>query len=328
MDDHNDEALRLYSMGIASEAVEQHLEFCPVCRAKLADWQALAEVAHVLAETEPATLPDLKIPGDREEENKPMTTYARTYSTTEKRFPLTAIAAALSLLFAAALWTVYGGEPPIPLSIIPQTTNPTECRYTIQEGDTILSALDACDVAPTTAALYRVQAVNDLDDDFSVAEGQEIIVPIHTVAGQVPNPSNRFTLDSEQPVFCTTFTGVGATLESILERCGLPITEENMELVRLNSGLYRSNIPIGTYVTVPLDGENLAMVERLLPVWIAARFIPAGTEIEADMLTQVYYPASMGIFSAERQVLVGRVSRDNIPAFTPLSLQNTYANNG
>lgn len=345
---HNpdDELLRLYSMGALAEpergVVEHHLATCSACQEMLAEWQLLAESAAVIAQLDPTTLPPLQIPEEQQEEETMTQTWAINHESSDKRlrFPITAAAVAVIvtvLTAALVMWSGLGSRqmnglqaPDSAVSLLQPTPTlapePSECRYRVREGDTILSALEACGAMFGSVELYRVRAVNNLDKHFSLEVGQEIIVPINQVPGQIPNPSEIYTLDKDQPVYmtCTTVAGVGATPASILERCGLAATDENIALLRsYNHLLLDKAITTGTHLTVPLDGKLMSPNDRLLPVWVASQHISTGTVIDTDMLIQVYFPARLGLFPGSQDRLIGRIAREDIPAFVPVTSQNT-----
>lgn len=340
----NEERLRLYSVGALSKAerltVEAHLESCQECPIVLAEWRLLAEAAAIFAQLDPTTLPPLQIPEVQEEQRIMSQLWVMNHELDRKRmrFPVTAAVAVIVTVLASALlmWGGLGSRqmnglqaPNHTVSLLQLTPTaspePTECRYKVVEGDTILSVLEACGVMFDSVELYRVRAINGLDRHFTIEIGQEIVVPINQVPGQIPNPSEIYTLDKDQPVYmtCATVAGVGATPASILERCGLPPTDENIALLRSYNSLLDEAIITGTHLSVPLDGNAMSPNDRLLPVWVTSQHIPTGTVIDADMLIQVYFPARLGMFPGSRDRLIGRIAREDIPMFVPVTSQNT-----
>ena len=138
------------------------------------------------------------------------------------------------------------------------TPTPEPFRYTVQEGDTLLSIALRYDVA-----LNRILRLNNLRDEHSITIGQELLIPsASTSAGQAS--AQRDAADPALSRQVGTHTvRPGETLASIADRYGVTVPE----LIAFNSNTITNPhvVRVDTVLLIPgLSAADVSILSQTL----------------------------------------------------------------
>ena len=138
------------------------------------------------------------------------------------------------------------------------TATPEPFRYTVQEGDTLLSIALRYDVA-----LNQILSLNNLRDEHSITIGQELLIPSASEAADQPSAQRGTTDPALSRQVGTHTVRPGETLASIADQYGVTVPE----LIAFNSNTITNPhvVRVDTVLLIPgLSAADVSILNQTL----------------------------------------------------------------
>ena len=138
------------------------------------------------------------------------------------------------------------------------TPTPEPFKYTVQEGDTLLSIALRYDVA-----LNQILSLNNLRDEHSITIGQELLIPSSSVSTEQPSAQRGAADPALSGRVGTHTVRPGETLASIADRYGVTVPE----LIAFNSHTvtHPHVVRVDTVLLIPgLSAADVSVLNQTL----------------------------------------------------------------
>ncbi|MCY4081168.1 MAG: LysM peptidoglycan-binding domain-containing protein [Caldilineaceae bacterium] len=138
------------------------------------------------------------------------------------------------------------------------TPTPEPFKYTVQEGDTLLSIALRYDVS-----LNRILSLNNLRDEHSISIGQELLIPSSSVSTGQPSAQRGAADPALSRQVGTHTVRAGETLASIADQYGVTVAE----LIAFNSNTITNPhvVRVDTVLLIPgLSAADVSIMNQTL----------------------------------------------------------------